>query len=322
MVRSSRAGRRSRCRLDGNFSYDSKTINAPTPDEHRNGRCAAHRTSRTSIVRVEHALKAKQPCSSKCSAMTIKRDNLGVGDFDLPSRAYTSETADTVVRCALNGLVAPKVANELQGPLSSEHDNDRSSASGDPAVIVSGAFIDRRRRQQQQPNGATTLEVDDNIDFSFARSTRCARGCWRERLVRHDRPAELQRDVHLRRPRTRTTSACRTRTSSGSAERRSTSRSTSSGSTSRTTGRSRTSALAQPRRASGAPEHLGDYGSISRRASASPGRRQQVDRARRLGRLQRLVRRVGVPADAARERRQPAGRRRSASRAIRIRTAA
>ena len=47
-------------------------------------------------LRVDHSiLEERSRCCSRCSAIYIKRDNLGVGDFDLPSRAYTSETADT-----------------------------------------------------------------------------------------------------------------------------------------------------------------------------------------------------------------------------------
>ena len=100
--------------FDGNNSYDSKTINATTPDGLVNGSVRTPEDRMFGSLRVDHSLSKTQQMLFEVQRNYIKRDNLGVGDFDLPSRAYTSETADTAVRFALNGTIVPKVAHELR----------------------------------------------------------------------------------------------------------------------------------------------------------------------------------------------------------------
>ena len=153
--------------FDGNNSYDSKTINATTPDGLVNGSVRTPEDRMFGSLRVDHSLSKTQQMLFEVQRNYIKRDNLGVGDFDLPSRAYTSETADTAVRFALNGTIVPKVAHELRVRFESSYAT-QSSASADPTVIVQGAFSTGGAGKNSNRQ-AKTLEVADNIDWTVAK---------------------------------------------------------------------------------------------------------------------------------------------------------
>ena len=153
--------------VDGNNSYDSKTINANTPDGLVDGSVRTPEDRMFGSVRLDHSLSKTQQMLFEVQRNYIKRENLGVGDNALESRAYTSETADTAVRFALNGTLAPKIAHELRVRFESSYAK-LSSVSNDPAVIVQGAFSTggAGKNSNQQ---AKTLEVADNIDWTVAK---------------------------------------------------------------------------------------------------------------------------------------------------------
>ena len=153
--------------VDGNNSYDTKTINATTPDGLVNGSVRTPEDRMFGSARVDHSLSKTQQMLFEVQRNHIKRDNLGVGDFDLPSRAYTSETADTAVRFALNGTIRPKVAHELRVRFESSYAK-QSSESDDPAIVVQGAFSTGGAGKSSNRQ-AKTLEVADNIDWTVAK---------------------------------------------------------------------------------------------------------------------------------------------------------
>ena len=152
---------------DGNFSYESKTINAQTPDQSISAQVRRPSDISNVVVRVEHALTAKQSLMVEVQHHDDERRNLGVGDYDLPSRAYHRDGDETVVRGSLNGLVAPKVANELKIQYSG-NTTTTGSLSAAPAVIVLQAFSTGGAGQQSDRT-THAFEVDDNVDFSFSK---------------------------------------------------------------------------------------------------------------------------------------------------------
>jgi Carboxypeptidase regulatory-like domain len=153
--------------FDGNNSYDSKTINATTPDGLVNGSVRTPEDRMFGSLRVDHSLSKTQQMLFEVQRNYIKRDNLGVGDFDLPSRAYMSETADTAVRFALNGTIMTKVAHELRVRFESSYAKQLST-SADPTVIVQGAFSAGGAGKNSNRQ-AKTLEVADSIDWTVAK---------------------------------------------------------------------------------------------------------------------------------------------------------
>jgi hypothetical protein len=151
---------------DINSSYDSKTIVAASPNEAIvNGQVRRPSDILNATVRLEHALSQKQTMLVEYQRHGDSRKNLGVGDFDLPSRAYTRENSDNLVRAALNGLVAPTIANELKVQYQ-RADTDVYSLTDDPAIIVVDSFS-RGGAGQQQNVETRTFELYDNVDFSF-----------------------------------------------------------------------------------------------------------------------------------------------------------
>ncbi len=150
---------------NGNFSYDSATLNAVTPDGVVKGQQRRPSDTSNMVVRLEHALTTTQTMLFEVQRHDDERRNLGVGEFDLPSRAYQRNNTETVVRGALNGLVAPRIANELRVQYSGD-EATTSSASLEPAVIVIEAFSDGGAGQKSRRR-TRSLDVDDNVDFSF-----------------------------------------------------------------------------------------------------------------------------------------------------------
>jgi hypothetical protein len=153
--------------FDGNNSYDSKTINATTPDGLVTGSARTPEDRMFGSVRVDHSLSKTQQMLFEVQRNYIKRDDLGVGDNDLPERAYSSETEDTAVRFALNGTLVPKVAHELRVRFESSYAK-LSSISDAPAIVVQGAFSTggAGRNSNRQ---AKTLEIADNIDWTIGK---------------------------------------------------------------------------------------------------------------------------------------------------------
>ena len=150
--------------FDGNDSYDSTTINALTPDGQVSGVTETPQDRMFGSVRLDHSLTKNNQMLLEVQRNYIKRDNLGVGNFDLQPRAYTSETSDTAVRFALNGLLTPKIAHELKVRFESSS-AQLSSLTSDPAVIVNEAFSTGGAGKNSDQQGKT-IEVADNIDWT------------------------------------------------------------------------------------------------------------------------------------------------------------
>lgn len=153
--------------LEGNNSYDSATINALTPDGQISELARTPQERMFGSVRVDHSLSKNQQMLVEFQRNYSKNQNLGVGGFNLASRGYTSETSDSALRFALNGVLAPKVAHELKVRFE-VGDATRSSDSFDPAVIVQDTF-NAGGAGQNSNSHSRTLEIADNIDWSLGR---------------------------------------------------------------------------------------------------------------------------------------------------------
>ena len=101
--------------LEGNRNYDSQTIVAAIPgDTDFRGQVRRPFDSLDGGVRVDHALGCAPDAVVESQRPGQLAQNLGVGDFDLPSRAYDADQHEAQVRTPLTGLIAPKVAHELK----------------------------------------------------------------------------------------------------------------------------------------------------------------------------------------------------------------
>ena len=153
--------------LEDNSSYDSQTINATTPDGQISDLSKQPTDRLFGSVRLDHALSKNQQMLVEFQRNYNKGQNLGVGDFNLPDRAYTRRQSDNALRFALNGLLAPKVAHELKVRFETT-DLTTSSLSSDPAVIVLDAFSTGGAGQNTNRRGKT-IEIADNLDWSLGK---------------------------------------------------------------------------------------------------------------------------------------------------------
>jgi len=152
---------------EGNLSYDSQAVVAALPDGVVSDQVRQPIDSLNVTARVQHALTGTHTLLLEYQRRRDERRNLGVGDFDLPSRAYARERDDHRVRFALNGAVTPTIANELKV----QFDVDRetlSSASSEPAIVVVDAFSSGGAGQQSDER-VRELEIENNIDLAFSR---------------------------------------------------------------------------------------------------------------------------------------------------------
>ena len=125
-------------------------------------------------ARLEHQLTQTQLMRVEFRHEMNERENLGVGDFDLQDRAYDRTTTDNALRFSLNGLLMPKVANELKVQYSRDL-TTVSSLSNEPAIVVIDSFSSGGAGQQNDRRGRL-LEIEDNIDFQIGRKHRMRTG--------------------------------------------------------------------------------------------------------------------------------------------------
>jgi hypothetical protein len=149
---------------DGNDSYDSKTIVAALPEG--NFSDIFRRPARTLNLqaRVEHALTKTHNLSSEYQRNAQRQDNLGVGDFNLPDRAYASDQTEHVFRLVDSGLLTKKLVNEFRFQARWQQ-IDMSSATNAPAILVLNAF-NQGGAQIEGGRRVREIEVADNIDFA------------------------------------------------------------------------------------------------------------------------------------------------------------
>jgi hypothetical protein len=160
--------------VDGNANYDSQTIVANTPDGRYNDVVRRPNDRMFASARVEHQLTQTQLMRVELRHEMNERQNLGVGDRDLQDRAYDRTTTENELRFSLNGLLLPKVANELKVQYSRDV-TEQSSFSDDPAIVVLDNFSSGGAGQQSNRRGRL-LEIEDNIDFQIGKKHRMRTG--------------------------------------------------------------------------------------------------------------------------------------------------
>src|SRR5205807_9726170 len=72
-------------------------------------------------LRVEHMLTHTQMLRSEFQRSHTTADNLGVGDFDLPERAYSQTRDENVFRASLSGSMRKSLLDRKSTRLNSSH---------------------------------------------------------------------------------------------------------------------------------------------------------------------------------------------------------
>ena len=151
---------------DGNDSYTSKTIVAASAAGDVLGQARQPTDRLNTSVRLVHQVSENNQLRAEYARQKESRDNLGVGDFDFVSRAFSTESHADTVR-VLNARLVGKVFSEFKIEWSARR-TDTTSASTLPAIRVLDAFTSGGAGQSGT-RSSKQLHVEQNADFTIGR---------------------------------------------------------------------------------------------------------------------------------------------------------
>ncbi len=184
---------------DGNMSYDARTIVATTPTGPINDQVRRPVDSVNANVRLEHALSPTSSIRAEYSRRSDKRQNLGVGDFDLAERAYETEAINDMLRVRNTRTIGRKVFSELRFEVTQSQTLVLLWFDGAHGSRARRLYV-RWRRSIGRP-GRTAIHSGSELRL-YCRQARAAGGFgggWR--LVGQHDADKRQRDVHVLEPR-------------------------------------------------------------------------------------------------------------------------
>ncbi|MFA5909256.1 MAG: carboxypeptidase regulatory-like domain-containing protein [Vicinamibacterales bacterium] len=154
--------------FDGNSSYDSRTIVAQSPTGAAlNSLAVAPTDAMNFSARMEHLLGGSSQLRAEYSRRQNQRSNLGVGDFDLPERAYATDMNTDTFRLRTTNVIGKKVFSEFRAEFNSSTNATRPG-SALPAIRVNEAFTAGGAGQSGERT-ARELEIAQNFDFTIGR---------------------------------------------------------------------------------------------------------------------------------------------------------
>jgi hypothetical protein len=153
--------------FDGNSSYDSRTIVAQSPTGQVNALAVAPADAMNFNARVEQQIGANGQLQLEFTRRQNDRDNLGVGDFDLPERAYAVDNSTNTFRARSTGVIGKKVFSEFRFSVIDSILSTVSSTLA-PTIRVNEAFT-AGGAGQMGDRGAREIEIAQNFDFSVGR---------------------------------------------------------------------------------------------------------------------------------------------------------
>jgi hypothetical protein len=150
---------------DGVNSYEAKTVFALLPDGLFNDTVRQPWRTLNLNARVEHLSTPTHTSRVEYQRNATRRDNNGVGNFDLQERGYTTDSAERVIRFADSGAVGKKLFNEVRFQAIWQ-DVEVSSLSDATTIQVLGAF-NSGGAQIASSRRSRELELADNLDLPF-----------------------------------------------------------------------------------------------------------------------------------------------------------
>ena len=154
--------------FDGNSAYESRTINAQAPSGAPvTGLAEVPGAAMNFNARVEHLMGPASQLQLEYSRRENDRSNLGVGDFDLPERAYATDNSTDTFRLRATTVVAKKLFSELRFSVI-DSTLSTTSSSTLPTVRVNEAF-NAGGAGQMGARHAREVELAQNFDFSMSR---------------------------------------------------------------------------------------------------------------------------------------------------------
>lgn len=152
---------------DGSVFFDAKTIVATVPSGPVSGLVFRPSRRLNLDARVEHALNKTHTSRFQFQRNAVLQNNLGTGDFDLPSRGYSQNQTEYLARLADSGVLGKKFFNEARFQLRWLNTEAQSVTSGQ-TILVPGSF---NGGSAQRSGGRKQLEFElvDNVDYALAK---------------------------------------------------------------------------------------------------------------------------------------------------------
>jgi hypothetical protein len=152
---------------DGASAYDTKTIVAALPDGPFSDLIRRPSRRLNFSARFEHALTKTHTFRSEYQRNANRMGNLGVGDFDLPERAFSTDSTEHLLRFADSGPLSKRTLNEFRFQARWQETQSRA-VSALPAILVAGAF-NRGGAQVNLNRRVNDVEIADNLDLIFGK---------------------------------------------------------------------------------------------------------------------------------------------------------
>jgi hypothetical protein len=154
--------------FDGNNSYESRTIVAQAPsDQTVNSLATVPGNAMNFNARVEQLLGGANQLQLEYSRRQNDRDNLGVGDFNLPERAFSTDNSTDTFRVRATNVIGKKLFSETRFSLI-DSTLSTTSMSQLPALLVNEAF-NAGGAGQMGDRHAREIELAQNFDFNATR---------------------------------------------------------------------------------------------------------------------------------------------------------
>jgi hypothetical protein len=127
--------------------------------------------SRTSVTpRIDVALSRRNTLSARYQDLTSSFDNLGVGDYNLPSRAYAERQSERLAQVTETATLSPRVVNETRVQALRSTTRDEAAVTA-PAIEVNGAFGAGGAPTGNSSSSTTALELANLTTFARGRHT-------------------------------------------------------------------------------------------------------------------------------------------------------
>ena len=154
--------------VDGNNAYDSRTIRAQAPtDVTVNGLAKNTTVGVNANFRVDHSMGQGNQIRAEYERRNTDRGNLGVGDFDLPERAYDTDVVNDTFRLRNTRVIGKKLFSELKFEFTSSN-SETLPLSTAPTVRVNDAFT-AGGAGQSGVRSSREIEIAQNFDFTIKR---------------------------------------------------------------------------------------------------------------------------------------------------------
>lgn len=150
---------------DGSLFFDAKTIVATTATGPFQDLTFRPSRRLNLDARIEHALTKTHTSRLQYQRNAVLQNNLGAGDFDLPSRGFSQDQTEHLFRLGDSGVVGKRFVNDLRFQ-TRWLETEAKSVTNEQTILVPGFFNDGSA-QRSGGRRQFELEVNDDVDYAM-----------------------------------------------------------------------------------------------------------------------------------------------------------